>query len=230
MEKKYAEYLLRKTCQDYNLIAQDFARTRRDIWEEMKFLFDDYLTFGEKVLDLGCGNGRWFGLFEQRGVDYLGIDSCEKLIDIAQKSYPRGKFLAADILNLPFPDNSFDKIYSIAVFHHIPAQEFRLKFLKETKRVLKPGGFLILTVWRFLQPKQRYLLFKYTILKIIGKSKLDWKDIFDPWAGKVKLYYHCFSKRELENLIKKSGLSIKEMGTVKNDKGNRQNIYLIAEK
>ena len=222
--------MLEKTRQDYNLIAEDFSSKREEIWEETRFLFDNYLTAGEKVLDLGCGHGRYFPLFKEKSVDYFGIDNSEKLIQIAKAAYPEGKFQVAEALNLPFLDSFFDKVYSVAVLHHIPSEEFRVQFLKETKRVLKPGGLLILTVWKFHQPKELYLLVKYTILKLIGQSKLDFKDIFEPWGKKIKRYYHCFSQKELKNLIQKSNFKIKKIGVVKNQKGNRQNFYLIVEK
>ena len=184
----------------------------------------------EKVLDLGCGNGRLYELLKGRMVDYLGIDNSERLIALAKNRYPGVNFQAGDALNLPFSDNFFDKVFSIAVLHHIPSKEFRLRFLKEAGRVLKPKGSLILMVWNFHQFKERYLLFKYTILKLIGRSKLDWKDILEPWGKKIERYYHWFSKKELENLVKKAGLKVERRGIIKNEKGNRQNIYLIAEK
>ncbi|KPJ71692.1 hypothetical protein AMJ50_00970 [Parcubacteria bacterium DG_74_3] len=230
MEPSYAKYLLGKIRQDYSLIAKDFSRTRKEAWKELEFLFDKYLITGEKVLDLGCGNGRWFLLFQERGVDYVGVDNSEELIGIANIKYPQAKFQIAEALNLPFPNNFFDKVYSIAVLHQIPSEEFRLRFLNEAKRVLKPGGFLILTVWKVHQKREITLLFKYTILKLIGKSKLDFKDIFEPWGKETKRYYHCFSKKELVHLVKKVNLEIKTGGLVKNQKGNRQNIYLVAEK
>lgn len=230
MDKKYAEYLLNKTKEDYNLIADDFSSKREGIWEETKFLIDDYVKIKEKILDLGCGNGRYFPLFKEKGVDYFGIDNSEKLIEIARDRYREGRFQTGDVLNLMFPDDYFDKIYSIAVLHHVPSEELRVNSLKEVKRVLRPGGLLIATVWKFHQPKEFYFLFKYTLLKLIGKSKLDWKDVFEPWGKRVERYYHWFSKEELGNLLKKAGLKIKEIGVIKNKRGNRQNIYLIAEK
>jgi len=230
MDSDYAKYLLEKTRRDYNLIAQDFSRTRQETWGEMKFLFEDYPMPGEKVLDLGCGNGRWFKLFQERQVDYIGIDNSEKLIEVARKKYPQAKFQIADALNLPFPDKFFDKIYSIAVLHQIPSKELRLHFLKEARRVLGPDGLLILTVWKFHQPKELSLFFKYTILKLFGKSKLDFKDIFEPWGKKIERYYHCFSQKELMNLVRKAGFQIQKAGIVKNKRGNRQNIYLVARK
>ena len=230
MDKKYAEYLLNKTKEDYNLIAEDFSRTRERLWEELGFLFEDYLSPGEKVLDLGCGNGRYLEFFRKKNIEYFGVDSSEKLIKIAKNKYPEVNFKVGDALKLSFPDNFFDKIYSIAVLHQVPSDSFRLQFLKEVKRVLKPKGLLILTVWKFHEIDELYLLFKYTILKLIGKSKFDRKDIFEPWGKKIERYYHCFSGKELVDLVKKTEFKIKKSGVVKNERGNRQNIYLIAEK
>ena len=100
MEKEYAEYLLVKTRKDYNLIADDFSRTRDETWDEMFFLFENYLKPGDKVLDLGCGNGRWFKLFKTYNIDYIGVDSSVKLIDIAQKNNPEAKFQIEEGLEL----------------------------------------------------------------------------------------------------------------------------------
>lgn len=229
MDKKYAEYLLEKTRQDYNLIADAFSRTRFFIWEELKPL-GQYTASDDKVLDLGCGNGRLLQIFEGQNIEYFGVDNSEKLIGIAKGKYPNYNFQTADALSLPFPDDFFDKIYSIAVLHHIPSQELRIRFLKEAKRVLKPAGFLILTVWKFHNFKEAYFRTKFTILKLLSLSKLDFGDIFESWANKIDRYYHCFAERELNSLVKKTDFKIKESGILRNKKGNRLNIYLIAEK
>lgn len=230
MQKEYAEYLLRKTKEDYNLIAEDFSKTRENPWEEFKFLFNDHLARGEKVLDLGCGNGRYFEFLKNKNVSYIGLDASEKLIKLAKKRFPQTKFLVGNALNLPFPDDYFDRIYGIAVFHQIPSLGLRLKFLEEAKRVLKQKGLLILTVWKAHQKRQILLILKYTILKLIGSTKLDFKDVFEPWGDKTERYYHYFSKRELKKLIDKTELKLKKIGVTKNKTANRQNIYLIAKK
>lgn len=230
MDRKYAEYLLKKTKEDYNLIADDFSRAREKPWEEIRFLFKDYLGPGEKVLDLGCGNGRFFPFFFEKRAEYCGLDFSEKLIEIAKNNYPGEIFQTGDALNLPYPENFFDKVYSVATLHHIPSKELRAQFLKEIKKVLKPKGILILTVWKFHQLKETYLLFKYTILKLFGKTKLDWKDIFEPWGKKTERYYHWFSKNELIDLAQRLNFKIEKIGITKNQRGNRRNIYLIARK
>lgn len=223
--------MLKKTIQDYNLIADEFSSKRQEPWPELEFLFDDYLVSGEKVLDLGCGNGRFFELCQDKKADYTGVDPSEKLIAIAKKKYPDGNFLAADALRLPFADNYFDKIYSIAVLHHIPSKELRLQFLKEAKRVLKQQGLFIFTAWKFSQSKMRLLLLKFTILKLFRLSKLDFGDVLDPWGKTgVKRFYHWYSEKELITLAREAGFEIKKSGLINNEKGNRRNIYLVAEK
>lgn len=229
MEKEYAEYLLNKTKEDYNLIADDFSRTRWNIWAEFG-IFADYVRNDDKVLDVGCGNGRLLELLKDKTIDYTGIDVSEKLIGLAKKKYPKNNFIVADNLNLPFSDESFDKVFSVAVLHTIPSKELRRKALLELKRVLKPKGFLILTVWDVWRKDTLPLLMKFSLLKLIGKSKLDFGDAFVPWSDKTQRYYHFFRKNEIQSLVERNGFRIIKKGVVKNENGKRSNIYLIAEK
>lgn len=238
MERKYAEYLLEKTIKNYNLIAENFSKYRERPWPEANFLINDYIISGEKILDLGCGAGQWFKFFKEKEVDYIGIDNSERLIEIAKKRYPEAKFQVGDALNLPFPNNYFDKVYSIAVFHHIPSLEFRLQFLKEARRVLKPERILILTVWNLWRKRKiRKLIYKFAFLKIFGKSKLDFKDILMDWQGMSDCYFHCFTKNELKKLVKKVGFNIIKEGEILVGLGRKKrakllnsNFYIVAKK
>lgn len=237
MKREYAKYILNKTKEDYSLIADDFSRTRSFAWDELKLLVQ-YITPDDKVLDLGCGNGRLLQIFEDQDIEYIGIDNSEKLIKIAKEKYPQKNFQVADALNLPFPDNCFDKIYSVAVLHHIPSIEFRFQFLNEAKRILRPGGLLVLTVWNLWQRKTAWkLLIKTTILKLLRKSQLDFRDIFYPWKNSgqeiiAQRYFHLFTQKELKKLFKKAGFKIKEIGILEKKRKEKKwtNIYLIAEK
>ncbi len=229
MDKEYAKYLLEKTREDYNLIAEDFSKTRWNIWSEFN-IFRDFVEDGDKVLDVGCGNGRLLELLKDKKIDYTGVDFSENLVNLAKQKYPQNNFLVADNLNLPFPDNNFNKVFSVAVLHTIPSKELREKALLEIKRVLKPGGLLILTVWDIWRKDTFLILLKSTILKLLGKSKMDFGDAMIPWADKTNRYYHFFTKRELSSLVEKIGFKIIKKGVVKNKNKKRSNIYIIAQK
>jgi len=229
MEKEYAEYLLKKTKEDYNLIAEDFSRTRWNIWSEFS-IFRDFVREGDKILDVGCGNGRLLELLKDKKINYTGVDVSKKLIEVAKKRYPQNNFLVADNLNLPFSDNNFDKVFSIAVLHTIPSQDLRKKATFELKRVLKTGGLLIVTVWDMWRKDTLPLLLKHSFLKLTGKSKLDFGDVFVPWSNKTKRFYHFFTKKELQSLVKIVGFDIIKKGIAKNETGRRSNVYLIAKK
>lgn len=223
MEQELADELVKKTKNDFDLIAKEFSQTRCYLWPELADSFQGFIKEEDKILDIGCGNGRLLDLFRGKKMSYIGIDNSEGQIKEAKAKYPEENFLVADALNLPFDNNIFDKVFSVAVFHEIPSSEFRRKFLKEIKRVLKENGLLFLTVWdlRF----QLSLILKYSFLKIIGRSKLDWKDVFIPWGDKAQRYYHIFSQGEIIKLVKKAGFGIIKTGITK-----KRNIYLIAKK
>ena len=238
MEKEYAAYLLKKTKDNYNQIADNFSRYRTKPWSEVKFLFDDYIKPGDKVLDLGCGRGQFLEFLRGKNVEYIGVDFSEKLIEIAKKQDPEAKYQVADVLRLPFPDDYFNKVYAIALFHHIPSKELRIQALKEIERVLKEKGLSIFTVWNLWQKKKtRKLIYKFALLKIFGKSKLDFEDILMDWERMKDCYFHCFTKNELRKLLEKAQFSIIKDGEVlvglerkKRPNLPNSNLYVVAEK
>jgi len=221
--------ILDEVRQSYNKIAEDFSRTRYFVWEEFKPPAE-YANEGDKILDLGCGNGRFIELFRGKNIEYVGIDISQKLIEIARQKYPNGNFQIFDGLKIPFPDNYFDNIFCIAVLHHIPGSELRQEFLREARRVLKPSGKLILSTW-YLWQKDTFwsLLFKFTLKKIIGKSPLDFFDTMEPWGKISERYFHNFRKGELKRLIKKVGFETEKFFVLRRGPKNK-NLLIVAEK
>lgn len=231
MDSQYAQQLLFKVKNDYNQIAENFASTRTQVWPEINFLFD-YIKPGDKVLDLGCGHGRYLLEIKKRGGIYFGIDGSKELIKIAKDKYPKENIQMADVLTLPFKNNFFDIVYSLAVLHHIPSVALREQFLRETEKVIKPGGFVILTVWRPKNKAEKRIFWKFFLKKFFGCSQLDFGDVIEPWFGnnKGERYYHCFTKQELAGLAKRAGLKIDKIDTIGTSLGARNNIYLVAQK
>jgi ubiquinone/menaquinone biosynthesis C-methylase UbiE len=219
MNSKYAKKILDKTVLDYNSIADKYSRVREKNWKEFDFLFDKYLSSGDRVADLGCGNGRFYSSFKNKNVDYLGIDVSDKLIEIARKNYPEAKFEVSSVEKMN--DKSFDKVYSIAVLHHIPSYELRLNFLKEIKRILKDDGKLILTVWNLKEKlKQR---------SIWDWFRLDRGDVFLPWYGSKDTYFHCFNLEELIQLGKEAGFEVVNKGEILVGEKPYSNFYIVLK-
>lgn len=206
MDLQEAYKILEENKKTYNEVAEEFYQTRRKYSPETEEL-KKYVEEEEKVLDLGCGTGRLYEIFKDKKIDYIGVDFSENLIAKAKEEYG-DHFKIADILILPFSSDYFDSIWSIAVFHHIPSKELRMRALSEIKRVLKPNGRVIMTCWKI--------------------ESFFRKDIFIPFHGK-KRYYHAFTKRELRNLFKKSGFEIEELRFLKRN-NKKLNILIIGKK
>src|SRR3989338_7438836 len=128
----------------YNKIANHVSGTREYVWQDLKPL-KAYTKDGDRILDVGCGNGRLYQMFQDLSIAYTGVDQSEGLITLAREKFPAGKFDIAEMTHLPYADQSFDIVYCIAAFQHMPTQETRLKALAEMKRVLVPGGYIALT-------------------------------------------------------------------------------------
>ena len=86
----------------------------------------------KKCLEVGCGRGALQDLVD----DYTGVDISESV-----RSSLRKPFCTACATSLPFPDSCFDALWTYAVLEHVPDPE---DALREMRRVLKPGGLLML--------------------------------------------------------------------------------------
>lgn len=208
MNKKTANKILSKVKQDYEKISDEFDLSRKYNWKE----FDDFIKYinnGNKLIDLGCGNGRFWGYLRNVGnnkgvkdIQYVGVDNNEKLIKKACENYPEAKFIVGDMLDLPMKDNSIDSIVAIASLHHIPSNDLRKQAIKEMHRILKKNGVLIITVWNLFQPKYIKYIWKARIKSLLTLGKYGPRDTFIPWGKSgVDRYYYAFKKGDLTKLI-----------------------------
>lgn len=102
-------------------------------------------AFGRKVLDVGCGTGYGAFFLASYSVNQIeAIDNYVPALDYARTvySHPRLIFREADALELPYPDESFDFVFSSQVIEHVASNK---RFLQEIKRVLRPNGFCLVT-------------------------------------------------------------------------------------
>ncbi len=231
--------ILRATEQGYDLIAEKFSATRKNFWSDLRFIAD-FTQKGNKVLDYGCGNGRLLEILPQN-IDYFGVDISGRLIELARKKYSNTsnqiafqrklnfQKISSSKVILPFENNFFDVIYSIAVFHHLPDKQYRFQILKELKRVLKPKGYLIISVWNLWQNPYYKKIIQNWKNKFFGKSKLDWNDCFidfkDNQNKVFSRFHHAFSQRELENLFQKNNFQNIQIQKIQN-----KNLLIIGKK
>lgn len=205
MLETFAKKIMQKTVADYDRIAVHFASTRQQPWPEFQEL-KKYLKPGYQVLDVGCGNGRLAEIVQKNNC-YIGVDTAKKLLAIARQRYPQCQFINASMLQLPFPDNSFDLVCAIASLQHIPSAAYRQQALQEMARVCRPGGILFMTNWNLAQAKYQ----RYRAPQVEGYDDSDW---LIPWKndrGEIlaQRYYHGFSLDEIDRLLKKTHWKIK---------------------
>jgi len=130
-----------------------FARAYDRLWagylSRSIRLTAEYAQFGvgSRILDVGCGTGL---LLEQLGrthpeAELVGLDLTPRMLGIAQHRLAgRAALVAADAATLPFRDAHFDTVVSSSVLHYLPDPR---RALGEWRRVLRPGGRLIVTDW-----------------------------------------------------------------------------------
>ncbi|VVB84937.1 Ubiquinone/menaquinone biosynthesis C-methyltransferase UbiE [uncultured archaeon] len=140
-----------------------------------------------RLLDAGCGTGKYTIPLKMRGFDVTGVDVSPGALKMAAKvSKSREldiEFLAADICRLPFPDASFDVIWCCGVLQHLLLSE-REQAVSEFRRLLPRRGRLFLEVMG--KEDMRY-----------GGSEVE-PDTFNRKKG---IIYHYFDKNELKGLL-----------------------------
>lgn len=105
--------------------------------------------YGSRLLDVGCSEGAFLDCLNQNKINFTGIDSNQNAINFCKERGYSNRVKYGNILNLQFPDNSFDVVTALDVIEHIKDD---IRVLSEIKRVCKKNGiiFLILPAHQWL--------------------------------------------------------------------------------
>jgi ubiquinone/menaquinone biosynthesis C-methylase UbiE len=98
---------------------------------------------GDRVLDLGCGDGTFTAALSETGTHPTGADIAEGALERARERHPGADYVRIEPHGpWPFPDAGFDAVWAGEVVEHVADTE---RWLNEVRRVLRPGGRLLLT-------------------------------------------------------------------------------------
>jgi MPBQ/MSBQ methyltransferase len=154
---------------------KNFLQAKHDFVHEMvRWGGLDRLPAGTTVLDVGCGiGGSCRILARDYGFVVTGITISPQQVKRAQELTPPDlpvQFQVADALDLPFPDASFDVVWSIEAGPHMPD---KARYAQEMLRVLKPGGILVVADWNQRDDRQKPLNFW---------ERLVMRQLLDQWS------------------------------------------------
>ena len=219
-------YGVRRIRETFDGIAEDFDRTRTKAWPEC-IRVAETIPSGSMLLDLGCGNGRNMAFLARRH-RVIGLDISRRMLALARRNVEKERvlencaFIESDMHQLPIADSRADFVFFIAALHHVPSEEGRLRCMGEVRRVLRPDGRALVSVWALDQPKFERLMNEREAGKAgPGDVVLHWKRK----DGKTfERLYHLFLGGELDRLVAASGL------TVESSFKSNDNYYAIARR
>lgn len=202
-----SEQFKKITLKEFDEAAEKFDDNDPGVYNMCRKDYPDVLAEVKKepftdLLDAGCGTGAMLDMFKKDIPDkkYTGIDLSQKIIETAKRKRLAGvNFVSGDCENLPFAENSFDVVTCSMSFHHYPNPE---KFFQSLKRVLRPGGRLIL---RDMASKSGAMMWFFNHIEIpVLRTLLRKGDV------------HVYTKEDIQRLCNVSGLKL-ELYEVRKD-------------
>ena len=109
-----------------------------------RYIFAAQIVEGKDVLDIASGEGFGSNLLAKVARSVIGVDISQDVVDHANKKYstPSLGFQAGSATSIPLPDAAVDVVVSFETIEHLTGHE---KMLSEVKRVLRPGGVLVMS-------------------------------------------------------------------------------------
>jgi glycosyltransferase involved in cell wall biosynthesis/SAM-dependent methyltransferase len=134
---------------DYEKFFTDYDRFRYHNERHLPACIDALEVAGKQVLEVGLGEGSESERLIRRGARWSGVDLTAESVArvrarLTLRELPYEQLRQASVLDLPFPDGSFDLVFSHGVLHHVP--EIR-QAQQEIHRVLRPGGELVIMMY-----------------------------------------------------------------------------------
>ncbi len=146
----------------------------RELTFKRRLIAEAHIAPGFRVLDLGCGTGTLTILLKQThpDADIVGIDGDSTVLATARaKAAQQNVVLTLDegmAFQLPYPNQSFDRVVSSLVFHHLTTED-KQRALDESFRILRPTGELIIV--DFGEPQNGYARIASSIMDRLERTE-----------------------------------------------------------
>lgn len=233
------------TIQRLNAINRDFYRTSADAFDQTRgrpwpgwITLMQHIDSPGRVLDLGCGNGR-FGVFLADSLEsplvYHGIDNNAHLLqraaaDLNTRDSLTVQLEALDIIEnpLPTPESPYDLIALFGVMHHVPGDNTRKRLLRQLAGMLAPGGVLVYACWRFYEFER----FRERIVPWPDdlKGRVETHDYLLDWRRGETAYRYCHYVDDDENADLIAATRLNPLATYRADGFNGQaNLYTLLK-
>lgn len=201
----------------YDQIGEQFSRTRRRNWPEvLKYI--NRVKENQRVLDLGCGNGRLL-LDLNTEAHYTGIDVSQELLNEAKGRHPGYRFIKGDLRGQKtweLVTDKYDWIFCVAVLHHLKGAEMEM-VMEKIKDRLAANGTAVVTVWNLWG--LRY--WKQQLLSSFKKMR-NWRFVQVPFQKKTMRECYAWLPADFKFIEKKQGIKIRKM-YYSDGKGGRTN-------
>ena len=223
ISKQTARQLSRITSEFYTQQAQSFSATRQMPWQGWQHCLDVMSCFmaveKPRVLDMGCGNLRFARFLtdqaEVQPVSYFAVDNCEALVQSGMTD-TQITFIKMDLVNSLLDDtlatqlkvSACDLVVAFGFLHHVPGFQNRIRFLCALLDKTKPGGYLCVSFWQFMNSAKLAAKANKTTAQALQQLQIDpdalekngyllgWQNQTHTWR-----YCHHFSQSELEDLV-----------------------------
>ena len=209
-DKEYKELTIREFSKAADIYETDQAGIYEICKEDYPYISSELKKedFND-LLDCGCGTGPMISLLYEKDPSkhYTGLDITPRMIETAKAKDLEGvKWVVGDCENLPFGEDSFDAVICSNSFHHYPNPQ---AFFNSVKKVLRPGGRLILQDYTASKP----------LLWLMNHTEMPIANLVG--HGDVKAY----SLDEIREFCKRAGLKIEKL-----EKGRKFRLHLVARK
>lgn len=165
-----------------------FSRTQLDSHTGTTISYDRFIELtqtrpeelkGKRVLECGCGMGRFIEVLAKAGADVVGVDY-SSAVDASfsnLRDYPNVTIIQADLFNLPFEEGAFDFVFSNGVLHHTPDTK---KALFAIAPYTKAGGVLSVWVYHKYKLYRPYQLYRYLFRRLPADAVLKMIRLYHP--------------------------------------------------